>query len=210
MEKENNEKKERYNIKKINYDWKKIGARIKLERENKDMTQEELAASVNVSRSTIIKWENARVSTPSIRDLLLLCNFFDCELGYLLCEYDCKERVVTDVQKETGLSEKAIEKIFKWKRSGFGDFSMDLISEMIEDDELLPEILRAGYDIEEIRNNRTQSAPKENIRFNHGAVTLVDPKTSINFLAFIIQKHITDFVFSYFQIKEDNSEDAEK
>ena len=38
-----------------------------------------------------------------------LCNIFNCEIGYLLCEYDCKTRAATDIVKETGLSEKSID-----------------------------------------------------------------------------------------------------
>lgn len=199
----------------MEYKKQEIAERIRSKRKEKGCNQGALIEAlsykgVRVGRNTLSNIENGDFSHCSLNLLIAVCEILGCDIGYIVGEYDYSTKETAEICKETGLSEKAIEKIFKWKRSGFGDFSMDLISEMIEDDELLPEILRAGYDIEEIRNNRTQSAPKENIRFNHGAVTLVDPKTSINFLAFIIQKHITDFVFSYFQIKEDNSEDAEK
>ena len=40
-----------------------------------------------------------------------MCDLFGCEIGYLLCDYDCKTRTATDIQKETGLSEAAIARI---------------------------------------------------------------------------------------------------
>ena len=77
------------------YDYKKIGARIKEERleagfKNQSDFAEKLCLSVD-SRQTISKWENGH-DLPSIDILLDMCGIFQCELGYLLCEYDCKNR----------------------------------------------------------------------------------------------------------------------
>ena len=47
---------------------------------------------------------------PQFEDMLKMCEVFDCELGYLLGEFDCKTREATDIQAKTGLSEKAIKK----------------------------------------------------------------------------------------------------
>ncbi len=205
----NKKSKERYNLRKINYDWEKIGARIKFERENIDMTQEELAEAINVSRSTIIKWENARASAPSIRDLLLLCNFFNCELGYLLCEYDCKTRELTDICNKTGLSENAIQRILAWKRSGFGYFAMDVISKMIEDEELFPDLLHAGYDFWRIDDIKSEE-PYNKVVPNGKLEVYAEKGTISEFYAFMIQKKLTDFVYSYFQINGGGNQNAEK
>lgn len=91
------------------YDFKKIGERIKSEREKAGYSLTKFEELVNVSRQTISKWEKAEgSSSPTLDDFLRMCNIFNCELGYLLCEYDCKTRAATDIHKETGLSEKAI------------------------------------------------------------------------------------------------------
>lgn len=96
-----------------NYDFKKIGERIKDERKKAGYkSQQKFAEEINVSRQTLSKWERGDDTTEaSINDYLHMCNIFGCELGYLLCEYDCKTRAATDINKETGLSEKAIEEL---------------------------------------------------------------------------------------------------
>lgn len=40
-----------------------------------------------------------------------MCDLFNCELGYLLGEYNCKTRATTDIQAATGLSERAIDRL---------------------------------------------------------------------------------------------------
>lgn len=89
------------------YDFQKIGNRIKQERNNAKKSQDELGDYIGVTRQTVAKWEHGK-DLPQLSDLLRLCNLFDCEIGYLLCEYDCKTKVATDIKKETGLTEKAI------------------------------------------------------------------------------------------------------
>ena len=105
------------------YDYKKIGERIRKERrllqskrpQGGRMTQEEFAEIIGVSRSTVIKWEKGENMPGTLNDLFRLCNLFHCELGYLLCEYDCKFRSHTDIQAQTGLSEKAINNLMIYK-----------------------------------------------------------------------------------------------
>ena len=46
-----------------------------------------------------------------------MCEIFNCELGYLLCEYDCKNKIAADVQTVTGLSEKAVMILHDMKTS---------------------------------------------------------------------------------------------
>ncbi len=89
---------------------KKIGKRISTERKNAQLTQGEFAQKLTLSaesRQTISKWESGHV-LPDLEILKKMCDVFDCELGYLLCEYDCKTHIATDIQKEIGLSENAI------------------------------------------------------------------------------------------------------
>lgn len=90
---------------------KKIGERIKTERKAQGYkTQGTFAKAMGLSeysRQTVAHWEDGTV-LPSLKELLEMCNLFDCELGYLLCEHDCKTRENTDIHKVTGLSENAI------------------------------------------------------------------------------------------------------
>ena len=103
----------------MNYNWKEVGKRIRSERKRLSYTQSDLIELINRSDSTrqlIGKWENGK-AIPTLNDLINLCKLFDCELGYLLCEkeYSCKTREITDIQKATGLSEKAIKTLLKLK-----------------------------------------------------------------------------------------------
>ena len=88
-----------------------IGERIRTERKKLDLTQDGLAEKIDIgSRQTIAQWENG-VALPPLSKLLCMCDLFGCEIGYLLCDYDCKTRTATDIHKEIGLSEVAISKL---------------------------------------------------------------------------------------------------
>ncbi len=108
------------------YDYKKIGKRIRYERRKCGFTsQEDFAEKLGMSassRQTIGKWENGQ-QLPSIDDFFIMCELFECELGYLLCEYDCKTRENTDIYQATGLSEKAINVIKTLNRENFAPFN---------------------------------------------------------------------------------------
>ena len=90
-----------------------IASRITEEREALGLTKEGLAERLNVNRNTITSWErqNIKGRYPPLEDLARMCDLFNCELGYLLGEYNCKTRAATDIQAETGLSERAIDRL---------------------------------------------------------------------------------------------------
>ena len=91
------------------YNFKSIGEKIRKERKELGMNQEQLASALNISsRQTIAKWEKGS-TIPQLEDMLNMCNLFGCELGYLLGEYELKTRAATDIQEQTGLSPKSIE-----------------------------------------------------------------------------------------------------
>jgi len=94
----------------MEYNWKAIGKRIKSERENLSLSQEELGEKLYSTRQLVGRWEN-NVSRPALEDLIELCKVFDCEIGYLLCEdgYTCKTRMATNIKNATGLSSEAIK-----------------------------------------------------------------------------------------------------
>ncbi len=55
----------------------------KLRKEN-NMSQEQLALQLNVSRQAISKWEMGTI--PDIKNVVKISSFFDCSLDYLLSE----------------------------------------------------------------------------------------------------------------------------
>ena len=98
----------------MKYDKKAIGKRIKEERikagfKSQGAFAEHMGYAYD-SRQTIANWEKGK-TMPCFEDMLKMCDIFDCELGYLLCEYNCKKRDTADVQKITGLSEDAIKRL---------------------------------------------------------------------------------------------------
>lgn len=90
-----------------------IASRITEERKALGLTKEGLAERLNVNRNTITSWERQDIKGryPPLEDLARMCDLFNCELGYLLGEYNCKTRAATDIQAETGLSERAIDRL---------------------------------------------------------------------------------------------------
>ena len=120
------------------YDFNKIKDRIKTERINKKMNQQELADELNISsRQTIAKWESGQ-SFPQLEDMLKMCNIFDCEIGYLLGEHEEKYRKYTDIKKETGLSENSIKSLININAlskffPGSQDDKIDVINLILED-----------------------------------------------------------------------------
>ena len=100
------------------YDFEKIAQRIKVVRIDKNITQACVAKKCNVSRSTVIKWEKGE-SFPELNSMLKLCNLYDCELGYLLCEsgYENGKRETTDICKATGLSQEAVETLVEHEKT---------------------------------------------------------------------------------------------
>ena len=70
-----------------------IGIKIKKFRQDKDLTQEQLAEYLNVSVSAVSQWESAK-TVPDVSTLLALANFFDVTLDELF------DRTSKDKEKE--------------------------------------------------------------------------------------------------------------
>lgn len=122
------------------YNYKKIGQRIRLERRNAGFSrQEDFGEALGLctsSRQTIGKWENGKL-LPSLDDFFKMCKVFDCELGYLLCEYDCKTREATDIQQTIGLSEKAINVLKTFNHETLLREPLNTLNQIIEHPEFI-------------------------------------------------------------------------
>ena len=97
---------------------KEIGIRIRDTRKAAGYTQASLCEVIKekyapIDTQKLIDIEHGRGKKLDFDILLGLCDLFDCEMGYLLCEpgYENKTRVKTDIANETGLSQQAIERI---------------------------------------------------------------------------------------------------
>ena len=65
----------------------KIGERLKSLRLKNELTQEQLAHKVNLTKANISKYESDSIE-PNITTLTLLSEIFNVSVAYLLCETD--------------------------------------------------------------------------------------------------------------------------
>lgn len=80
-----------------------IGSRIKILRENRGLTQIELAKVLNIGNSTLSQYESgARVPSDDIK--ITIANYFDVSLDYLLGRTEQKEKPTPEAG--SGLSDK--------------------------------------------------------------------------------------------------------
>lgn len=99
----------------MKYNFFDIGNRIVNERNKLNWSQDDLIEklsekSVQIGRNTISNIENGckDSSNFSVKLLAALSDLFNCEIGYLLCEYDCKTGRNTDIKKEIKISDESI------------------------------------------------------------------------------------------------------
>ena len=69
--------------------------RLKLLRKESNLTQEDLAFKINVSRQAVASWEIGR-SEPSLDILLKLSDFFMVSTDYLLGKTNIRDSYITD------------------------------------------------------------------------------------------------------------------
>lgn len=74
------------------------------------ITQEALAEKMEVSLKTVMNWEQGQ-AVPSIEKLMDLADLYHCDLDYLTGRMDLKTHGLQYIHDQTGLSEKAIEKL---------------------------------------------------------------------------------------------------
>lgn len=106
---------------------REIGARLTSARNARGLSRRALCGlvnqNINIGRAmktpydllelhegTYRQWENG-TNFVSLVYLPVLCEVLDCEVGYILCEYDKPHKDVADICKETSLSAAAVEKL---------------------------------------------------------------------------------------------------
>ncbi|MCD8196556.1 MAG: helix-turn-helix domain-containing protein [Lachnospiraceae bacterium] len=125
----------------MKYNFKEIGKRLKDERKKAGFKSHEALAEYLCyekkqelfTRQRIGKWERGE-ELPPLEILLTLCETYKCDLGYLLCEYDCKIRSNTDISSELGLSENSIETLRSVKKYNFLTASLPVLNFVLEDE----------------------------------------------------------------------------
>lgn len=136
----------------------KIGKRIREERKRSKLTQNLLAEKLSdmmiesakdnevyISQNTISDWEKGKRLPPLYR-MVSLSLIFDCDIGYLLCDYDERKRNLADVREQTGLSAAAAERLCKIHEkgvygvtiNGYTPNMVDVLSELITSSRFFP------------------------------------------------------------------------
>ncbi|MDD5808386.1 MAG: hypothetical protein PUC93_04850 [Oscillospiraceae bacterium] len=128
------------------YDPLLIGKRIEKERKalkkkkngkERSMSQEdfveEYGSKIGITTyKTLGKIESGNTNCElTIWQLLEFCKIFDCDMGYLLGEYDCHYRETTDICAATGLTENAVATIQHIKGLDKNGELLDIISRFL-------------------------------------------------------------------------------
>lgn len=123
------------------------------------LTQDDLAEIIRSTRQTIGTWEKkgGKNKIPNPDTIITLCDLYDCDYGYLICEYDSRKHEIADIQEQTGLSEQAIDVLRKSKL--IADFGQDLV------DDCLEEMHRNGIiSIDDLKRRKTQDTTTPELR----------------------------------------------
>ena len=104
----------------MNYNYIEIGERIARERKRLKMNQDDFIyalslSGVHIGRKRLSKIENGNKEEFDFHFLISACELFNCDMGYLLGEYDEKIKEVHDICEYTSLSEKCVNSILSMK-----------------------------------------------------------------------------------------------
>ncbi|MFI3226999.1 MAG: helix-turn-helix transcriptional regulator [Clostridia bacterium] len=116
-----------------------VGKRLQQMRKEKKLSLDEMEDILYTSRQTISKWEKGELTLP-LGTAIEICNFFDCDIGYLMGEYECRKHKVQDVKDVTGLSEESINALYffnveannYWHFKAYSVFLNYIITKFIE------------------------------------------------------------------------------
>lgn len=88
---------------------KTFGERLRKLREDKGLTQAQLANELNISRAALGYYENGR--TPTIDTLDLVSSYFDVPLDYLMGRTEAAQKKNVPICNDLGITEKSVENI---------------------------------------------------------------------------------------------------
>lgn len=96
---------------------KRIGERIAMERKKRGWSQavfgeklsKKMGGSISAEQNTISNWEKGKNLPASLEVFLAISQIFECDCGYLLCDYDEKTHDSTEICKATGLSDCSVQ-----------------------------------------------------------------------------------------------------
>lgn len=106
-------------------------------------TQKSFSEEFNISIETVKNWEQGR-NVPEIETLEKLCNFFHCDIDYLLGNMECETHDKQFIHDKTGLSENAINKLLElYNNAGSrieiwdADSCLDIINKLLASEDFM-------------------------------------------------------------------------
>lgn len=81
------------------------------------------------SSTTLRRWEHGD-DIPTLDAIERMSRLFDCDIGYLLADYDERHHVTADICRVTGLSERAVERLVAVKAAPIGGVAKDTEGKM--------------------------------------------------------------------------------
>lgn len=107
-----------------------LGERIRVLRQEHNLSSEELAKRVGKSQNSILAWERGE-SRPKLDSVIKLAHILGCETGHLTnIEHIYPGKEETDISAATGLTPSSIQILKHWKRNN--DFLiLDFINHLI-------------------------------------------------------------------------------
>lgn len=118
------------NVKDINAD--RINTRIK-DAIKEWGSQDDFFNDISYSKQSFHKCVREKSILP-LSVLLEIAKKLDCDMGYLLCEYDEKRHIVADVKEATGLEPDVIDIILNMKDSFL---KLSILNDLLKDDYFL-------------------------------------------------------------------------
>ena len=122
----------------MEYDFVEIGERIRTMRKKRFSNQDDFISALGddglpIGRNKLSAIENGEQSQFTLPFLLACCKMFNCDMGHLLGEYDCKTRDIQFIHDETGLSEESISFLRYEKKLDFGLDNASVIDMLLYD-----------------------------------------------------------------------------
>ena len=108
-----------------------ILTRIRELRLEKGLTIKALATELNIKESTLSKYERAE-REPSIEALILLSDFFNVSIDYLVGKDDCKNTKYQTISDALGIDEKTTEILLQLSITTYNYSSLDYLEAIIQ------------------------------------------------------------------------------
>lgn len=175
-----------------------IAVRLHNERINANLSLDKLAEITGYSKPTVQSWEKGwnkntgENRIPTLEQLIDLCSIYNCTPEYLLCEYDCKTKQITDISFETGLQPQSIKKLHNMFTSllenpfggGANNLFLGFLNHYISNMDAINEFIFNRQTLELVKNEFEEEEYKKDILEGYEYVNTIHPEFLLNDLIF--------------------------